>query len=267
MAGKIPSRQFWNDSQLAIAVAASHSWRGVMRELGLNDLSAGPIRVVKRRAAELGLDTGHFRGQRRWSDAQLRRAVATAMSWDELVAGLGLAPDHGDGRVMVKAHARRLGLDLSRLEPPAATDAPNVLAPDVSRLRDAAAAIAAMWFQLCGCNTSVPLEPTVYDLLVCTPDGIKRVQVKTTTYNKGAWQVQVGRRPYSTGNRGLLVPYDPDAIDYFFILDGDLTMYFIPSHVLAGRVGILLRNYAQYIVGNIGSVLRPAAPAVVNLPG
>jgi len=34
------------------------------------------------------------------------------------------------------------------------------------------------------------------------------------------------------------------------IVDGDLTMYLIPSRVIAGRVTILLHAYARYIVGS-----------------
>ena len=228
-----------------------------MRELGLCVTSAGSIRVVRRHVTRLGLDTSHFRGQRRWSDAQLRRAVVHAYCWRELASDLGLAHIDGEDRVRIKAHAMRLGLDLSRLQAVGkdeiASPGPK---PDIRRLRDAGAAIAATWFLLCGCNTAIPVEPTVYDLLVSMPEGIKRVQVKTTTYNKDGWQVQVGRRPYSVGNRGLLVPYDPDALDFFFILDGDLTMYLIPSLVLAGPVMVLLSNYRKYIVGDISSLLK-----------
>ena len=118
-----------------------------------------------------------------------------------------------------------------------------------------------MWFLLCGYNASIPIEPALYDLLVAMPDGIKRVQVKTTTYNKAGWAVSVGRRPYSTDNRGPLVPYDPDLLDFFFILDGDLTMYVIPSRVIAGRVGILLSNYSEYVVGSAAFLVKGASPA------
>jgi PD-(D/E)XK endonuclease len=212
--------------------------------------------VVKRHVGRLGLDTSHFTGQRRWSDAQLRRAVASAYCWSELLSELGLAHDSTDDRTRIKAHAARLGLDLSRLQAPGTAEViSSDLTPNIKRLREAGATVAAMWFLLCGCNASIPVEPTTYDLLVSMPDEIKRIQVKTTTYNgKDGWVVQVGRRPYSVGNRGLLVPYDPDALDFFFILDGDLTMYLIPSRVIAGRVMILLRNYSSYIVGNISSL-------------
>src|SRR5580658_10105350 len=108
MAEDNPDRRIWTDPQLVSAVAKSSSWRGVMRELGLCATSAGSIRIVKRHVARLGLDTSHFTGQRRWSDSQLRRALATSYSWPELLSELGLAHD----RTRIKAHAARLGLDL-----------------------------------------------------------------------------------------------------------------------------------------------------------
>ncbi len=69
--------------------------------------------------------------------------------------------------------------------------------------------------------------------------------------------MSVGRRPYSIGNNARLVPYDPDLIDLFFIVDGDLTMYLIPSRVIAGRVQILLSTYAAYVVGNAAGLMAP----------
>jgi len=118
-----------------------------------------------------------------------------------------------------------------------------------------------MWFLLCGYNTSLPMEPTIYDLLVSMPGGIRRVQVKTTTYNNDGRVVQVGRRPYSVGNRARLVPYDPDEVDFFFIVDGDLTMYLIPSRVIAGRVGIVPGNYSEFSVGSAAFFIQKSIPA------
>jgi len=233
-----------------------------MRELGLSVTSAGAIRGVKGHVVRLGLDTSHFTGQRRWSDAQLRRAVASAYSWTELVSELGLVHDSADDRTRVKAHAARLGLDLSRIYGLTADAvARPVFKPDIKHLREAGTAIATMWFLLCGYNVSIPIEPALYDLLVGMPDGIKRVQVKTTTYYKDGWEVQVGRRPYSVGNRERLVPYDPDLVDFFFILNGELTMYVIPSRVIAGRVHILLSNYSEFIVGSAAFLVKGSSPA------
>ncbi|GEM_PF-670235 len=249
----------WSDTDLTSAVTVSRSWRGVMRELGLCVTSSGSLRVVKRRVALLELDTSHFTGQRTWSDAALKRAAVQAHSWDELLAAIGITSGSGDERTRVKAHALRLGLDLSHLadQPQESRFRPSAM-PTLSNLREAATSLAASWFSLCGFNPAIPMEPTIYDLLVSMPDGIKRVQVKTTTYNsKNGWMIQVGRRPYSIGNNARLVPYDPELIDLFFIADGDLSLYLIPSKVIAGRVGLLLRTYANYIVGNAAGLMTP----------
>src|SRR5215470_14315190 len=111
-----PDKRTWSDSQLAAAVTASRSWRGVMRALGLSPTSAGAIRIIKRHVSRLGLDASHFTGQRRWSDVQLRLAVANAQTWWEVFTQLGRTSYNHDDRVRVKAHAVRLGLDLSRLD-------------------------------------------------------------------------------------------------------------------------------------------------------
>jgi hypothetical protein len=108
--------------------------------------------------------------------------------------------------------------------------------PELRYLRDAATSLAASWFTLCGFSVAIPIEPTVYDLLVVMPEGIKRVQVKTTTcYSKDGWTVVVGRR--------------------------SLTIYIIPSRIIAGRVGILLHTYTKYIVGSAAGLMAPR-PAV-----
>jgi hypothetical protein len=113
-----------------------------------------------------------------------------------------------------------------------------------------------------GCAVSFPAEPTVYDLLADAPQGLMRVQVKTTTStHKNGWQVGVGHHPDTHSKKGQLLAYSPDEIDLFFIIDGDMTMYLIPSRAIAGRVGILLRTYRKYIVGDARGLLRMTAAA------
>jgi hypothetical protein len=170
------SRCKWSDTELTNAVAASTSWRGLMRTLGLPETSPLTIMRAKQDIVRLNLNTSHFSKQRAWSDDQFKTATADAQSRSELVTALGLQPDSNNGWTRVKANAVRLGLDLSRLE--------------------------------------------------------------------------------ST--------YDPDLIDLFFAVDGDMSMYLIPSQIIAGRVAVLLRTYSQYIVGNAAGLMasRPNA-----LPG
>src|ERR1700691_5162866 len=66
-------------------------------------------------AAELDLDTSHFRGKRRWTDPQLRQAVTEAHSWEEVLTTLGLSTRGGSMQPHIKAHTIRLGLDTAHL--------------------------------------------------------------------------------------------------------------------------------------------------------
>jgi hypothetical protein len=50
-------------------------------------------------------------------------------------------------------------------------------------------------------------------------------------------------------------------IDLFFIVDADLSMYLIPSIVIAGRVQIPQRRYRQYVVGNARGLMAPQSCA------
>jgi hypothetical protein len=61
--------------------------------------------------------------------------------------------------------------------------------------------------------------------------------------------------------KGQVLAYSPDEIDLFFIVDGDMTMYLIPSRAIAGRVSILLRTYRKYIVGNAQGLLGTGGDA------
>jgi hypothetical protein len=51
-------------------------------------------------------------------------------------------------------------------------------------------------------------------------------------------------------------PYDPEAIDYFFVIAGDGRLFLIPSRVLAGRVRVYVDTYDRYLVGDASSLLR-----------
>ena len=174
MARPATSERAWSDTQLIEAVTASRSWRGVMRKLDLCVTSAGSIRVVRRHVARLGLDTSHFTGQRIWSDAKLMQAAPEARSWSALLAAIGAKSTSRAYQARVKAHALRLGLDLSHLDDHAqgASYQPSPT-PAIRNLRDAATMLAAAWFSLCGFATAIPVEPAVYDLLVSMPDGIR----------------------------------------------------------------------------------------------
>ncbi|UDY25255.1 group I intron-associated PD-(D/E)XK endonuclease [Nocardioides sp. Kera G14] len=243
----------YTDSELAAAVAVARSWRGVLRELGLAATSAAQMRSVRRTADELGLDYDHFTGQRRWSDAQLREAVASSGNWSEVAAHLGLAG--GSSTSTIKGHALRLGLPMEhfgRVAPDGAE--PLDLVADKAHLSRSGPMLAAAWFSLRGCAVSWPLEPARYDLLLGVGERLLRVQVKTTTYAvDGSWVVRL-----STAERSNLT-YDPDEIDHFFVIDGDLGMYLIPSRSVGGLQELRLSAYAEFRVARLAEFVGSAA--------
>lgn len=253
----------WTDEELTAVVATARSWRGVCRGLGLKATSAAMLRSVRRHAERLQLDTTHFTHQRMWSDAALRSAISTNSTWAGVVESLGLA-ESGDSRARVKGHAVRLGLDVTHLQPrvskPARDDLHD-LHPTRDRLRAAAESIATTWFTLRGIPVAMPTVPTAYDLLVTIASSVSRVQVKSGTRATaaGGYVVTVGHRPYSTERRGNLVPYDPDDLDFFFIVEGGGGLLLIPITAIAGRTMIDTAAHSAYRVGDASSLLAEAA--------
>ena len=251
----------WTDDQLREAVRVNRSWRAVARALGLKGTSAGVIRTIKKHADRLELDVSHFTGRRSWSDDQLRDAVQRATTWAEVARRLGM--HDGTSPALAKAHSVRLRLETSHLEPPPEppTD-PDVYSREVrpEALRKAAPAIASAWFMLRSMPVAVPMDQEVYDLLVTMPQGIQRVQVKSSTVETptGAWEVGIGRRPYTLDKLAGKVPYDPESLDYFFIVDGVGRLFLIPMAVVAGRLRIWIDNYLRYQVGDASSLMGSA---------
>src|SRR4051812_25638801 len=103
----VQAHQYARD-ELATAVAASHSWRGVLRALGRPEHSAGALRSVRRQVLRFGIDNSHFTGQRRWSDGELSAAIAESRTWSEVLRRLNISTGN---HVTVRAHAVRLGID------------------------------------------------------------------------------------------------------------------------------------------------------------
>ncbi len=230
----------YTDPELTTAIRTSRSWRGVLRALGLSATSSTAMRSVRLHADRLGLDYSHFTGQRRWTDAQLAAALTSAANWAQVAEILGLAG--GSSTTTIRGHAARLGLDTTHLRiPKKSQPATANMQPQLSNLARAGSLMAAAWFELCGWFVSWPLEPCRYDLLV-SRDGIThRIQVKTTTVKQGAsWTVWIS----SAGGRRTT--YDPDEIDYFFIVDGDFDHYLIPVTTVGGLTAIQLSAYQNY---------------------
>lgn len=230
----------YDDDDLAAAIAACRSWRGVLRALGLPANSGSGLKTLQRRARRLGLDCHHFTGQRGWTSADFAVALEASRSWNEVAQRLGLTG--GSARSTLKGHARRLGLDVAHLEtPPEPEPAADYPAASVAHLRRAGSLLAAAWFTLHGYDVAWPLEPCRYDLIVIMDGSAQRIQVKTTQTRVGsAWKVDLS----SAGKQR--VAYDPDDIDFFFAISGDLDFYLIPLAAVGGFHSIHLSAYSAY---------------------
>lgn len=84
------------------------------------------------------------------------------------------------------------------------------------------------------------------------------MQVKSSAYRRsdGSWTVDVGHRPYALDTTAESVPYRSDALDYYFIVDGDGFVYLVPSADLAGRTSINIGGYTRYRIGTAASLLE-----------
>ncbi len=234
------SGRTYSDEALVAAVATAHSWRGVLRELGLLATSAAAARSVKRNAARLGLDSSHFTGQRRWTEQALTDAIASSKSWSQVTKALGLSG--GSSPSLLKGHALRLGLDLTHFgTTPVAAPARAHVQPELANLPRAGSLMAATFLTLCGYEISWPLEPARYDLVASRDRSLIRIQVKTCRrWGAGGWEVSLST---TSGGRHT---YDPDDIDEFFVIDGDLEFYLIPVAAVGGRHAITLSRYGAF---------------------
>jgi hypothetical protein len=257
----------WTESELRSAVRSSTSWADVLRLFGYKPSSTVVRRALQRESNFYGVDTSHFSAQRRWSDHELIGAAATTRTWPELLIALGLSANSKSSN-SVRTAARRLGVELGHimLGPKAGRDAIGLDLPDMPAfryLRNAAPSLAAAWFAFCGCAVSLPCEPTAYDLVADLPQGLMRVQVKSTTSRNaaGSWVVNIGHRPEGSPIAARLMPYSMDEVDLFIVLDGDLLIYLIPAVVVAGKVTLSLRAYSHFVVNDASSLLKAINPA------
>lgn len=100
--------------ELAAAVAQADLWREVLSALGYA-YHGKNIETLRKWAQRWGVSVAHLSDNRggarpRYSDDELREAVATSLSWAETLRGLGYCPTGGNWRTLKK---RAASLDIS----------------------------------------------------------------------------------------------------------------------------------------------------------
>lgn len=104
--------------------------------------------------------------------------------------------------------------------------------------------LAVAWFTLQDYAVSIPtLRQGAYDLLIDKYDGnILKVKVVTTTYKTpyGKYEANLQMLP---GTRGKKVSFNPNLVDYLFIVCGFKDFYLIPSLEYIGKKKINPESY------------------------
>jgi PD-(D/E)XK nuclease superfamily protein len=110
---------------------------------------------------------------------------------------------------------------------------------------------AALWFGARGASVFMPLfhNNPDFDLIADWGEGVKRIQVKTSTYfNNGRWGITLCTRGGNRSWSGLVKRLDPTRYDYLFVLVGDGRRWLIPAAGVDGGSGVCLGGpkYARY---------------------
>jgi hypothetical protein len=188
-------------------------------------------------------------------DQDIRQLYEKGLGCRRIATALGLYHPN------VYRRAKAMGLIKSSAEALARlTTAPSENAfsrmPNPSNLFRAGVGVAIRWFLERGYMTSIPVEPTHYDLIVESDVGLKKVQVKTTTFRdrSGQWMVRVCRTAYDakatakgTAGKRRRKSYTEGQVDLFFVLTGDGSKFLIPLESVGETKTINLgEKYAKF---------------------
>ncbi len=223
---------------------------------------------LRRNASRLGLDVTHLSRVRtdvtpaeppgrfpQVDPDRLRNLLGQARSWAEVLTALSLPLSSANYR-RLKMMAAELDADISNLlgqawasSPIRAQVVPFSRPADPAKLHQVGAAVATTWFLTRGYMVSLPVEPTTYDLIAESDDGLQRIQVKTTRAADGT--VGITKTVYGTGTAPCSGkygsrPYSRGELDLFFIYAADRSMYLVPLDAVIGMTGLSLKKYAQY---------------------
>ena len=118
---------------------------------------------------------------------------------------------------------------------------------------DVGLGVAIAWFTEGGHTVCIPLtDSQAYDLVVDFQGMLARVQVKTSRAKNQYGRFTVALRTVggTKSSWGKIKKFDPEAVDFLFVLTDEGVKYLIPVSELEARSNMALgEKHRKYIVG------------------
>lgn len=110
--------------------------------------------------------------------------------------------------------------------------------------------VAISYFTSQGYTVGIPLTDSQdYDLIVDIKNDLKRVQVKTCSYKRKDYEVNLSIKGGNRTSQGKIKCFNNTKCDYVFIVTEKLEKYLIPSKKLTAKHNLALgAKYQKYLL-------------------
>lgn len=110
--------------------------------------------------------------------------------------------------------------------------------------------VAIGYFTSIGYTVGVPLTDSQdYDLIIDDGKKLGRVQVKTCSFKRRNYEVNLSIKGGNRTSKWKIKKFDTNQCDYLFVVTENLKKYFIPSKKIIARYILALgQKYDKYIV-------------------
>lgn len=110
--------------------------------------------------------------------------------------------------------------------------------------------VAISYFTSVGYTVGIPLTDSQdYDLIIDDGNRLSRVQVKTCSYKRKSYEVNLSVKGGNRTSIGKIKTFDTANCDYLFVVTDNLEKYFIPcTKLVAKYILVLGPKYNKYLV-------------------
>ena len=109
---------------------------------------------------------------------------------------------------------------------------------------------AIHFFTSRGYTVGIPLTDSQdYDLIVDDGDQLGRVQVKTCSFKRRSYEVNLSIKGGNRSSKGKVKQFDATKCDFLFVITENQEKYLIPSRELVARYNLVLGpKYKKFLI-------------------